>query len=44
MKDEVGVFRSGTRERSEPRAWIGEEDVLTTKHTSRQKTWLWGTE
>ena len=31
MKDEVGVFRSGTRERSEPMAWIGEEDDLTQR-------------
>ena len=37
MKGEVGVFRSGTRERSEPRAWIGEEDVLTTKDTKGTK-------
>ena len=28
MKGEVGVFRSGTLERSEPMAWIGEEEDL----------------
>ena len=31
MKGEVGVFRSGTLERSEPMAWIGEEDDLTQR-------------